>query len=74
MSAAPVHPGQFRLARVQVVNWGTLHGHHDIPVARKGFLITGASGSGKSTLIDAISTVLMPGGSVRFNADRKSVV
>ncbi|MFE2123138.1 ATP-binding protein [Rhodococcus aetherivorans] len=68
MNAAPIHPGQFRLARVQVVNWGTLHGHHDIPLARKGFLITGASGSGKSTLIDAISTVLMPGGSVRFNA------
>lgn len=68
MTATPPHPSQFRLARVQVVNWGTLHGHHDIPIARKGFLITGASGSGKSTLIDAISTVLMPGGSVRFNA------
>lgn len=68
MTVAPVPPSQFRLARVQVVNWGTFHGHHDIPIARKGFLITGASGSGKSTLIDAISTVLMPGGSVRFNA------
>lgn len=68
MTGPAIHPGQFRLARVQVVNWGTLHGHHDVPVARKGFLITGASGSGKSTLIDAISTVLMPGGSVRFNA------
>ncbi|MEE2061451.1 ATP-binding protein [Rhodococcus artemisiae] len=68
MSTSPIHPAQFRLARVQVVNWGTLHGFHDVPVARKGFLITGASGSGKSTLIDAISTVLMPGGSVRFNA------
>lgn len=68
MTVNPVHPSQFRLARVQVVNWGTFHGHHDIPIARKGFLITGASGSGKSTLIDAISTVLMPGGSVRFNA------
>lgn len=65
---APVHPGQRRLARVQVVNWGTLHGHHDVPVARKGFLITGNSGSGKSTLIDAISSVLMPGDRVQFNA------
>ncbi|WP_257016180.1 ATP-binding protein [Rhodococcus sp. ACS1] len=44
-----IHPGQRRLARVQVVNWGTLHGHHDLAVARKGFLITGNSGSGKST-------------------------
>jgi len=68
VTGEPIHPTQFRLARVQVVNWGTLHGHHDIPVARKGFLITGASGSGKSTLIDAISTVLMPAGNVRFNA------
>ena len=65
---ATIHPTQFRLARIQVVNWGTLHGHHDIPVARKGFLITGASGSGKSTLVDAISAVLMPVGGVKFNA------
>ncbi|MFD4368661.1 ATP-binding protein [Rhodococcus sp. NPDC058521] len=70
MTSAPVviHPGQRRLARLQVVNWGTLHGHHDIPVARKGFLVTGNSGSGKSTLIDAISAVLMPGDRVQFNA------
>lgn len=68
MSGSTIHPTQFRLARVQVVNWGTLHGYHDVPVARKGFLVTGASGSGKSTLIDAISTVLMPGRSVNFNA------
>ncbi|QNG21344.1 hypothetical protein G4H71_20435 [Rhodococcus triatomae] len=63
-----MHPGQFRLARVQVVNWGTLHGYRDIPVARRGFLITGSSGSGKSTLIDAVSAVLMPGDRVQFNA------
>ncbi|MDJ0417188.1 ATP-binding protein [Rhodococcus opacus] len=63
-----IHPGQRRLARVQVVNWGTLHGHHDLSVARKGFLITGNSGSGKSTLIDAISAVLVPGNQLRFNA------
>ncbi|MFE5705067.1 ATP-binding protein [Rhodococcus koreensis] len=63
-----IHPGQRRLARVQVVNWGTLHGHHDLAVARKGFLITGNSGSGKSTLIDAISAVLVPGNQLRFNA------
>lgn len=72
MSSAPsvdvVHPGQHRLARVQVVNWGTFHGHHDLPLSRKGFLITGNSGSGKSTLIDAISAVLVPGGQVHFNA------
>lgn len=72
MSTVPpadvAHPGQHRLARVQVVNWGTFHGHHDLPLSRKGFLITGNSGSGKSTLIDAISAVLVPGGQVHFNA------
>src|SRR5699024_118279 len=66
--AEAVHPGQYRLARIQVVNWGTLNGHHDIPVPRRGLLITGPSGSGKSTLIDAISAVLMPIGEARFNA------
>lgn len=62
------HPGQHRLARVQVVNWGTFDGYHQFPVARRGFLITGNSGSGKSTLLDGISAVLMPSGSVKFNA------
>ena len=59
---------QFRLARVQLVNWGTFDGYYDIPVGERGFLITGASGSGKSTLIDAFSAVLVPPGKLRFNA------
>lgn len=59
---------QFRLARIQVVNWGTFDGYYDIPVGQKGFLITGASGSGKSTLIDALSAVLVPPGKLQFNA------
>lgn len=63
-----VHGGQWRLARVEVVNWGTFQGRHVVDVARDGFLITGQSGSGKSSLIDAVSAVLVPGGKVRFNA------
>ncbi|RSZ63870.1 DNA repair protein [Corynebacterium hylobatis] len=63
-----VHPGQYRLSRIQLINWGTFEGSVDIPVAREGFLITGGSGSGKSTLIDAITAVLLPGDRVRFNA------
>ena len=59
---------QFRLARVQLVNWGTFHGYFDIPVGQKGFLITGASGSGKSTLIDAFSTILGPQSKTRYHA------
>lgn len=60
--------GQHRLARVQLFNWGTYDGYHDLPIARRGFLITGPSGSGKSTLLDAISTVLVPPTKLSFNA------
>lgn len=63
-----IHPGQYRLSRIQLINWGTFQGSVDIPVAREGFLVTGGSGSGKSTLIDAVTAVLLPGDRVRFNA------
>ncbi|NMR20467.1 ATP-binding protein [Cellulomonas fimi] len=63
-----VHPGQWRLERIEVVNWGTFHGHHAVDVARQGFLLTGHSGSGKSSLVDAVSAVLTPPGKIRFNA------
>jgi len=62
------HVGQWRLARVELVNWGTFDGHYAIDVARKGHLFTGASGSGKSSLLDAIATALTPGRWLRFNA------
>lgn len=65
---APLHTGQWRLARVDVLNWGTFDGLHSIDVARKGHLFTGASGSGKSSLLDAIATVLTPDRWLRFNA------
>ncbi|TRW45734.1 ATP-binding protein [Georgenia yuyongxinii] len=60
--------GQWRLEHLEVVNWGTFHGHHTVDVARKGFLLTGHSGSGKSSLVDAITAVLTPRGKTRFNA------
>lgn len=63
-----IHPGQYRLSRIQLINWGTFEGSVDIPVTREGFLVTGGSGSGKSTLIDAVTAVLLPGDRVRFNA------
>jgi uncharacterized protein YPO0396 len=62
------HRGQWRLERLEVINWGTFHGHHILDVARKGFLLTGHSGSGKSSLVDAITAVLTPRGKTRFNA------
>lgn len=58
---------QFRLTRIQLVNWGPFHGYHSIEIHRDGTLVTGPSGSGKSTLLDAISCVLMDR-SVTFNA------
>lgn len=67
MSADELY-GQFRLEKIQLINWGTFNGHFDIPVTRRGFLINGESGTGKSTLVDAMSTVLVPPGHVRFNA------
>jgi uncharacterized protein YPO0396 len=59
---------QWRLAHVELVNWGTFHGHHSVAVARRGHLVTGASGSGKSSMLDAIATVLTPGRWVTLNA------
>ncbi|WP_344106528.1 ATP-binding protein [Myceligenerans crystallogenes] len=68
-----INPGQWRLARVEIVNWGTFPGHHRIDVAREGFLLTGHSGSGKSSLVDAVAAVLTPPSDLRFNAAAASV-
>lgn len=67
-ATAPQTASQHRLARIQVYNWGTFSGHHDLPVPRSGLLLTGPSGSGKSSLLDALSAVLVPAKSLRFNA------
>lgn len=61
-------PGQFRLATLQVCNWGTFDGVTRFDLAEDGFLIYGPSGSGKSTLIDAVSAVLVEPRKRRFNA------
>jgi uncharacterized protein YPO0396 len=44
---------QFRMTCLQVFNWGTFSGLHEIPISERGFLIVGPSGAGKSTLLDA---------------------
>lgn len=51
------NPGQHRLSRVQLVNWGTFHGLHDLSIDREGTLVTGHPGVGKSTLFDAMGHV-----------------
>ena len=59
---------QFRMSRLQVFNWGTFSGLHDIPIRERGFLFVGRSGAGKSTLLDAFSALLVPPRWVDFNA------
>ena len=54
------HPGQWRLTHVQISNWGTFHGTHDLAISSKGYFLTGGPGTGKSTLLDAISALLTP--------------
>lgn len=62
------HPGQWRLVHVQVSNWGTFHGTHDLEISPKGYFLTGGPGTGKSTLLDAISALLTPPRTLQFNA------
>ncbi|MEX5748565.1 ATP-binding protein [Massilia sp. X63] len=56
------------MTRLQVYNWGTFSGRHDIPISERGFLIVGRSGAGKSTLLDALSALLIPPRWIDFNA------
>ncbi|MFQ4148775.1 ATP-binding protein [Arthrobacter sp. LAPM80] len=52
-----INPGQFRLSRIQIINWGTFHGRHSMYVDRAGTLLTGHPGVGKSTLFDGIQHI-----------------
>lgn len=67
-TGAPALDGQYRLAQVQLMNWGTFQNLNTIEVSRKGQLITGESGSGKSSLLDGIATVLTPGRWLGYNS------
>lgn len=60
--------GQFRLSKLQIYDWGTFSGVHDIPIAERGFLFVGRSGAGKTTLLDAFSALLVPPKWIDFNA------
>ncbi|MGW2017607.1 ATP-binding protein [Streptomyces sp. NPDC001927] len=62
-----VGPG-FRLARLEVLNWGTFHRTtRTFTVDGHSSLLTGGVGSGKSTLVDAITTLLRPAHKIDYN-------
>ena len=58
----------FRLARLEVFNWGTFDSRvWALQLAGKNGLLTGDIGSGKSTLVDAITTLLVPANRIAYN-------
>ena len=58
----------FRLARLEVYNWGTFDGEvWTLDLAGATSLLTGDVGSGKSTLVDAIITLLVPPRRITYN-------
>lgn len=63
-------PGQtgFRLARLEIYNWGTFHRRAwRFDLDGDNALLTGDIGSGKSTLVDAVTTLLMPANRISYN-------
>ncbi|WP_432874805.1 Wadjet anti-phage system protein JetD domain-containing protein [Kribbella sp. CA-245084] len=61
-SRAPAEgtPEQFRIAQVQLLNWGRYSNLETMLVGRAGTAILGPTGAGKSQILDAIAAVLMP--------------
>ena len=58
----------FRLARLEVYNWGTFDGEvWSLAPEGATSLLTGDVGSGKSTLVDAIITLLVPPRRITYN-------
>jgi uncharacterized protein YPO0396 len=59
MSSA-VAAEQYRIERIQVLNWGGYAGLQVVQAGRTSTAILGPSGRGKSTLLDAMASVIMP--------------
>ena len=58
----------FRLARLEVFNWGTFDSRvWTLQLDGKNGLLTGDIGSGKSTLVDAVTTLLVPAQRIAYN-------
>ncbi len=58
----------FRLARLEVYNWGTFDAKvWPLELGGENTLLTGDIGSGKSTLVDAVTTLLIPSHRINYN-------
>jgi len=57
---------QWRVERLQLVNWGGFEGLTTLAIHPGSTLLSGASGTGKSTLLDAYTALMMPS-DVPFN-------
>lgn len=58
----------FRLARLEVFNWGTFGDRvWTLRPEGRNALLTGDIGSGKSTLVDAVTTLLVPSQRIAYN-------
>ncbi len=62
------HRNGFRLARLELYNWGTFDQRVWMlsPDGRNA-LVTGDIGSGKSTIVDAVTTLLLPAHKIAYN-------
>ncbi|MGP7999238.1 MAG: ATP-binding protein [Streptosporangiaceae bacterium] len=58
----------FRLARLELYNWGTFGGRvWSLGLDGQNALLTGDIGSGKSTIVDAVTTLLLPAQRISYN-------
>lgn len=58
----------YRLAHIEVFNWGTFDQHvWRLTPGAETSLLTGDIGSGKSTIVDALTTLLMPAHRISYN-------
>ena len=58
----------FRLARLELYNWGTFdHRVWTLHANARTALLTGDIGSGKSTIVDAVTTLLLPANRISYN-------
>src|SRR6202451_1708455 len=67
MTAEVLLPG-FRLARLELYNWGTFDARvWSLRTDGRNALVTGDIGSGKSTIVDALTTLLLPANRISYN-------